>query len=811
AYEYAQMLQIKNDTKGAIQAYRYLLLGKPDPTAERMVKTELADLLAKAGVADSGAARKADFDESSKLCSDIQFRGTDLFFGRTVLILTTIKLAEGNRVGARELIDGYLPMLQEIDNQLREEKISLKYSPMAECRFLLGELNDDDGRKAFDAGDKENGAKLLTTALKQYYLVYTKYLASRWAPEAGRRMDTLVDYCQSKGLRVKKPAVDLGPMFTVQLREAQQMYDEQDYAGAAKLYIDLLNSFPSQAGVPGALGKLAHCYIEQNDECYARVITEYLAESCSSRKNVSNEAGIALLDVANLYDERKDKLHAGQVYSLFMHNFPTHARTAVTIYNLGSARMRDEQYAEALPYYKQVVEQFPRERVYVESLNQLAGVYIRLDQSSNAIPILRRYIAEVSPGADQNTGRMRLADACRLAGQTGPAIEEYTGVIKAVSEDGAKPNRTVEETARNQKSLERALFWKAYTYAALREPPDQVTAFRTQAIESYQQLIKQFPKSELGPTALSSMGTLYYLLGKPAEANTAYEQLKRDFPDAPQARNIIFARGQSLLDLGRADDAVKVFEEMFASPKLYSANQFMMVGDEMYKIGQSKTAGRAYRQATTLAASDTNSAARSVWQMSMMGLSKACTAQSNHLESAQSLEQLFQKYSNSSFIVEGNFLLSQSYAALAATQPEAERAASFTKASRALNQARRFTKEPDMKVRADLETAALQLQQGRKQDAVASYQRVLLLTDPNRVKAVPYMNTAFRKVVPLLRELNQLGDAMEDCETYLRMFPDGPEAERARAWRAELRARGISVEISPEAPAAATNKPAAKP
>jgi tetratricopeptide (TPR) repeat protein len=142
----------------------------------------------------------------------------------------------------------------------------------------------------------------------------------------------------------------------------------------------------------------------------------------------------------------------------------------------------------------------------------------------------------------------------------------------------------------------------------LREPADQVNAFRTQAIESYRQLLKQFPKSELGAVALSSMGTLYYLLGKAADANTVYEQLKRDFPDAPQARNIIFARGQSLLDLGRVDDAVKVFDEMFANPKPYSASQFMLVGDEMHKIGQSKTAVRAYRQAAMLAASDTNSA-----------------------------------------------------------------------------------------------------------------------------------------------------------------------------------------------------------
>jgi tetratricopeptide (TPR) repeat protein len=183
-----------------------------------------------------------------------------------------------------------------------------------------------------------------------------------------------------------------------------------------------------------------------------------LAESCHSRTNLSNEAGLALLEIASLYesDERKDKLHAVQVYSLFMRYYPTHARMAATLYNLGSARVRDEQYSEALPYYKQVVEQFPREHVYIESLNQLAGVYMRLDQPSNAIPILTKYVAEVSPGADQIAGRMRLADACRLAGQTAAAIKEYSGVIKALDENGAKLNRTAEETARNQKSLERA-------------------------------------------------------------------------------------------------------------------------------------------------------------------------------------------------------------------------------------------------------------------------------------------------------------------------------------------------------------------
>jgi TolA-binding protein len=778
AYKYAQMLMNKGDEKGALQAYRYVLLGKPESDIERVIQTEMAELCLKLGAETAGAERQAYFKEAKKLADAVQWKGVDQFFGRTVVMLAHIQLVDGRTNEARKIIKDFLPMLKEIDDYLRQEKMSLKNSPMAECRYLLGTLAEAEGRRLIQ--DKAKEAEALAQfeeALSHLYTVFLKYTSSNWAPDAGKRADALVSFLETKGRKVKRPTMDMGPIIEAQLKEAGILFQEGNYREAAEKYIEILTSFPASPSTMPCLAALGRCYVKQNDELYAKVVCRYLAERFSRNRELMTDGGNALLGIAAAYEEENKFEKAAEVFQLFFTCFPAHDKAPLVLFRLADARMRKEQYGEALDCYQRLTADYPKARLYPDALSRLAFCQSALGDHTNAIKSLTAYLAELQAGPEKIAATQRLADAYRQADQTVNAINEYARLVKYLAEESAKYSPTTDDAARNRKALERAMFWKPYSYSRLKKPEDKVALYQSKAIEDYREFLKEFPKSELAPSALSGLGTLLFLQNQPAEAGRIYERLTKEFPDSEQAQNVLFAQGQSLLDIGQTEKAIQVFEKMFGNTKAYTPVQFIQVGRVMLDAGQFETARRAYTQART-------GPERALWEISSVGLAKALMGQHKFAEAIAPIEELLAKYTNTGFMVEGNLLLSRAYAEKGKNEvDQARREPCFVKALQAMIAVRQFAVDSEMLTRADVELAAIQLLMGKKDEALASYQRIFLLGNANDVKVRPHMEKAFENSVPLLIEKEKWNDVIDNCEAYLKAFPQGGLVSQAREWR----------------------------
>ena len=75
-----------------------------EPEIERQVQTEMAELCLKLGTAAAGAERAAYFKQAQELCAAVQWKGTDMYFGQTVVILAHLQLVEGKNDAARKVI-----------------------------------------------------------------------------------------------------------------------------------------------------------------------------------------------------------------------------------------------------------------------------------------------------------------------------------------------------------------------------------------------------------------------------------------------------------------------------------------------------------------------------------------------------------------------------------------------------------------------------------------------------------------------------------------------------------------------------------
>ena len=788
AYKFSQMLLLSGDLQGAYDAYRRVLTCPLNSTdIERRVKTEMAELGLRIAEnpATPAATKKLVLDESAKLCQEIQWKGTDLWFAKTVVILAHVKMLQGDRAGARKVITDYMPMLNDVDKILRESK-DTKLSPMAECKFLLGTLYEDDGRPL--VGDKTKAAEcvqLLAKAMSQLYTVAKNYPGSSWAPEARRRADAIADTLEKDlGKTITRPEFDSNTMVVEQLKEARLLFQQQDFKSASDKYLDVLAISDRFKGAPTAVGELARCYVELKDEPYARAMTGFLAERFSQTTNSYEEAGNALLAVAASYDERQALLKSEAVYDQFYQYYPNHTKTPLILFRQGEAAMRSTNYVEALKNYQKVTDDYQKARIFPDALSREAYCLSMLGDHTNAIPVLTNYVAQLSTGAELLSARLRLADEYRSAGMIVAALNDYARLIKTIDQDGANyAGGNADENVRMKRVQEMALYSKAQCYSRLRDPEAQIPVYQAKAIEGYDVFLKAFPKSDMAPAALGAMGTLYYLLNKPDDANKAFDRLAKDYPTSQQALNMVFVRADALMNMGEKDRAVKVYAEMLKNPAQFNPSQFLRAGRVLFDA-------KEYATSSLLFAEARKSTDVPLWQAASLGFGQALAGAGQNAEAVKVMEDFLNKYKKSGYIIDINLTLSRSYAEVAKQEGDAQKKKqSFDKAFAAMSKVRQYARDPEMMVKADVEMAAIQELMGDKMGALASYQRILLFTDPSNVKVRPHVEQAFDCSLPLFRETGRYADMLEACETYLKQFPQGQFNTKARQARDDAKAK----------------------
>jgi tetratricopeptide (TPR) repeat protein len=172
-------------------------------------------------------------------------------------------------------------------------------------------------------------------------------------------------------------------------------------------------------------------------------------------------------------------------------------------------------------------------------------------------------------------------------------------------------------------------------------------------------------------------------------------------------------------------------------------------------------------------------------------LAQAYAGSGKYKEAADPLNELLAKYKNSGYTIQACLLLSRANAELAQQEPDAQKKKDlFKKAIEAMNKVRDFAKEADVLANADIELAAIQLLMDKKTEALASYTRLILLGNIGDPKVRPYIEKAFEKSVPLQIEMGKWSEVMDNCETYLKAFPQGRLVQQAQQWRDQAILKG---------------------
>ena len=243
---------------------------------------------------------------------------------------------------------------------------------------------------------------------------------------------------------------------------------------------------------------------------------------------------------------------------------------AYTLFWEAEAFYRQQEYTKALTKYKafMVTPGTYGLDVYPLATYNIAYCYFKEKDYSNALSNFRKYTAS-SRTTDVNLkadAYIRSGDCYFVAKRYDDAIEAYNFAIEAESKDkdyalyqkaitlGAMGNysgkvwilKQLVKLPEKSPLRDDAIFELATTYVLMNEPDN--------ALEFYQLLYTDYPRSSNAITALQKTGLIYYNENKNEEAIAVHKKVIEQYSGSPEAKEALASLRNIYVDLGKVDE-----------------------------------------------------------------------------------------------------------------------------------------------------------------------------------------------------------------------------------------------------------------
>lgn len=849
AYKYSQMLILMGERKKAANAYTVALKAKAEKYVIRQLQGELAELYLQLGEEAKGNERKAYFKKCSDLTETILYGGQDLWFGKSIVMMAHMRKLTGDVEGAMSLIDDYKKDLLGIDKQLKESATPgsdlTKLSPMAQCRYMIGTVMQEEGERLLknEPTKRAEALSMFGGAIKHMLNVFVRYPNTAWAPDAGARSEAIKAILKSefdKEVKVNITDEQWAAVEKAQFTEARVQFNQSQFKEAAASYENVLKVFPESETAVQALGELAQCYIELKEDLLAETTVRYIAERFNKNDEYSITAGDQVIRLAFAYSERGNSAMMRDCYEAFFTFFKKHPRTVGELFRFGEKSLSGKDYENALRYYAMIIEGHEGKPAYYDALSRTAQCYSDLQNADKELETLgilvEKLKAKDNPGHALISAMYRKTTALKNKGPGAVAemMESYRDIEKLLQdkENRANYQNSQDEAKQNALILQGCMFHRGIADARRKVVSPKVQAFfnkkygkeipaktilnsyyKKTAVKTLLALVDEFPESPFASASLSQVGALQTLLNQPEEAKKVFERLQKEYKDSREAQNVQYVLANSLLQMGRRQEALREFRKMFDAPSgTYQPSQILTAGNEILKAGEYDLAIDAFDQVVKLSKS------RAYQEPARANKGKALCLLSKYEEARKVLKAFLDEYPNSGFTVEVCQNFCRATAEVAQKTVDAKtRFDLFNEAVTAMKRARRYAKEIDVKTELDVGVArvfslkaaaekefgdaAKATQYGA--DAIAAYQSIIMFRDPeNEVGVGPHVEDAYVECLPLMIAAEQFDVAFQDASRYGELFPQGKHVLKVRQYLNKARVSGGAAESTNENPSA---------
>jgi TolA-binding protein len=776
AYKFAQMQQYAGDLGGAARGYENVLKAEPEEVVARRVKADLAEIYVKRA-AENPNEREAHLERAKALCEDVQWGGMDILSGQTVTTMAHIEMVRGRDEEALKVLNNYMDVLKRIDEILKEQDADMALSPMAPARFLLGELYRKQG-ESLAGTDRDAAVTAYGNALKQFYNVFVKYSESQWGPEAGTQAQEIIARLEDdfgKTVNIKMSGEQQRQRAAAEFRQADRLFRERRYAEAAEEYLQVVNSFPESDDAPRVLSNLGVCWGNLNRTLYVKMLVDYLAERFAG----NDRAALGLLAIGKIYFDRGEADLYQPIYDAYVDQFPEHDRVPAVLYSLSIAREKSGDTRGARAYRDRIVEDYSRSQFSLRALNRMGWDLYEKRNYDKAAARFARFIELSQPGPDVAKAQFALADSLLRSERPLDALREYLKLKKWISQEDTPYAVTEEDRLAHRDLLEKTDFYIPYALSQVDEPADKVPQFRDQALAAYDRFVADYPDSALAPRALSAKGGILLERGRHDAATDTFEELARRYPETEDGRSARYALIKAALEVERFDIARDAFREMLGEGARYEPSQFVQVGERMMENDLLAEALEAYAYVR-----DSGTEERRLLERALYGEARGHFQLEQYPEAVRAAGELLERYPKSALFYDAKFILGRSHRARG----------NLSEAKAQLSDVFRYATDPALINTASFELGQIQKEEGDLEAALASFQRIALLADPDDPEIRPLIEKSLLESLDLFEEVGRYADVIDACDRYEEVFPEGDDLSEVRRRRANAVLKAATAE-----------------
>ena len=668
-------------------------------------------------LADEGkGATKSYLASAKKLIDKLLWKQNfAVFFGRAIAMKAHYELLSGSIAKAQSTIDDYMDQLAEIHERIvkadPEGRLGLlRQSAMPMCRYMLANMlwksaqeefkkpkRDDERIKGLLFGEKmKNGKRNNAGAFNHALNVFIKYPESSWAPQAGELSETVREFAEKTyGAKIKTTvtAADLDRVRRMQFRAANEKFAENDYAGSITDYYDVLGRFPevkeSISAIENLISAHLNLILRSNDEARkadwrldADAIEGYLAERFggAGSRELMTVAGEAVLRVAAKEKQLGELARADRLYKAFLVNYRRHVTAAQTAGALAQEAQTAGRYDDAIALYEIIGKFYTNSVYYSTSLANLAVCHGKLGDKAAAIEAQKRYCEVETSDLRKMSGRMNLAimyqkdgldilqDAetneapaaveaqlSRGTAQIIQGIKQFRSFAADADKALADPSVSAGDKKQYQTLKENAVYLIGVCWGQLKKPQEKLESFRKQAIQSYEEYVRLYPKGQYAKRVYVNLATMYTALNDVEKSKTALDSLQREFPDSEEAKNAKPRLAKALVEMGMVKEGTAIYAEMLRLDGNYNTWQFVNAGEALIDARNWDLANQAFDKA--IAKANTNQ--MTAVARARIGLAKALFKQKRYFEANDSLDTFMkdEKMSRLGIAADANLLL----------------------------------------------------------------------------------------------------------------------------------------------------------
>ncbi|MBO5939746.1 MAG: tetratricopeptide repeat protein [Kiritimatiellae bacterium] len=717
AYTWIQILRSEKKFDQSIAVYDGLLKLPLKDDVWAVFATEETELCLQLAAETKDPKKRASYLKKASMRADRMLWMSDLLlvYGRAVSLKAHVEMAQGNIARAQELVNEYLPQLQDIHNQLLQldpdgSQGLIRQSPMPSCRYLLAEMLWKEVEKEVESkkpnkakvadllfGVKEGGKRNGAGAFNHAINVFVKYPESSWAASAGElaeEIKKLVKSMFNKDVKTNITAAQIDHVRKMQFKAANASYREARWSDAVKAYKEVLSQYPETENSLDAVFKLAESAFEvwkaeRNAKekaalrCDVDAIEGYYAERFSGvNPKWTRTAGDNVLRLAGREMINGSRAQSQKLYDTYFKLYPTHYQAAQMAMSLGGAAYKAEDYNQAIHYFNTVLDQYSNSTYRVQALQMMSACFGKQGDVVGQIEYLKKYLEASKMVMDRVNARLSLAVLERNRGfelydaaatntvedakaatmkmasdSILSAVKSFRALVKDAAAGIESPLMSSGDKKKLSLSREQALFLEGDTWQRLQHPIGKfdISAFLKQAAKCYESYMEAAPKGKYAPQTLVMLGTVYTAMGDAAKSKDTFARLAKEFPESEEAKNSVPFFAKALMSMGRKGEAVEQYEQMLRTSGNYTPKQFLDAGDALVNFKAYDTAQMLYQKVADIAKGKPNAAIYEA--RAQLGEAKALNGAGRITEAHEALDRFIEKNARSAIVVDAYLML----------------------------------------------------------------------------------------------------------------------------------------------------------